>query len=73
MKAGFLVSGRAGSGLVISRLENGDWSAPSAIGLGGMGFGWQIGAEFVDFVMILNTAEAVEAFYKPNVTLGISN
>jgi SH3 domain-containing YSC84-like protein 1 len=70
MKAGFVVTGRAGSGLVMSRLENGEWSAPSAIGLGGMGIGWQFGAEFVDFVFVLNTQEAVDAFYKPNVTLG---
>jgi lipid-binding SYLF domain-containing protein len=70
VKGGFIVSGRAGSGLVISRLENGEWSAPSAISMGGMGIGWQIGAEIVDFVFILNTMDAVEAFFKPNVTLG---
>ena len=33
---GFLVSARAGSGLVIARLEDGGWSAPSAISSAGM-------------------------------------
>lgn len=31
-KAGFLFSARAGSGLVIVKLANGSWSAPSAVG-----------------------------------------
>ncbi|KAI9089480.1 hypothetical protein DFS34DRAFT_639362 [Phlyctochytrium arcticum] len=71
VKGGFLVSARAGSGLVIARLENGSWSAPSAIGTAGMGFGGQIGAELTDFVIILNTTSAVKAFsHGGNVTLG---
>ncbi|KAJ3268828.1 hypothetical protein HDV01_002180 [Terramyces sp. JEL0728] len=71
VKAGFVWSGRAGSGLVVSRLENGEWSAPSAIGTAGMGFGGQIGAELTDFVIILNTPDAVKAFSMGgNVTLG---
>jgi SH3 domain-containing YSC84-like protein 1 len=71
VKAGFVWSGRAGSGLVVAKLDNGDWSAPSAIGTAGMGFGGQIGAEVTDFVIVLNTKSAVKAFSMGgNVTLG---
>ncbi|KAJ3190397.1 hypothetical protein HDU85_000693 [Gaertneriomyces sp. JEL0708] len=71
LKAGFIFSGRAGSGLVIAKLDNGMWSAPSAIGTAGMGVGGQIGAELTDFVIILNTRDAVKAFsHGGNVTLG---
>lgn len=71
VKIGFVWSGRAGSGLVVARLPNGTWSGPSAIGTAGMGFGGQIGGELTDFVMILNTPEAVRAFSQGgNVTLG---
>ncbi|KAG0348999.1 hypothetical protein BG004_002857 [Podila humilis] len=71
IKAGFLFSGRAGSGLVVARLDDGSWSAPSAIGTGGMGFGGQIGAELTDFVIVLNNRAAVKAFSTGgNVTLG---
>ncbi|CAG8483181.1 11370_t:CDS:10, partial [Dentiscutata heterogama] len=71
IKAGFVFSGRAGSGLVIARLEDGSWSAPSAIGTGGMGFGGQIGAEITDFVIVLNSKAAVKSFmHGGNVTLG---
>ena len=78
VKAGFLFSGRAGTGLVVARTRDG-WSAPSAIGTAGMGylleillrFGGQIGAEVTDFVIILNTEAAVKAFSMGgNVTLG---
>jgi hypothetical protein len=45
LKAGFVWSGKAGSGIVIARLEDGSWSAPSCIATGGVGFGLQIGAD----------------------------
>ncbi|CAG8550351.1 1553_t:CDS:10 [Paraglomus brasilianum] len=71
IKAGFLFSGRAGSGLVVARLEDGSWSAPSAIGTGGMGFGGQIGAEVTDFVIVLNSRDSVKSFmHGGNLTLG---
>jgi SH3 domain-containing YSC84-like protein 1 len=69
-KAGFIVSARGGSGIVVARLAKG-WSGPSAIGTGGAGFGFQIGAEVTEFIMILNTPEAVKAFSKGgNFSLG---
>lgn len=69
-KAGFIGSVRGGTGLVIARTEKG-WSAPSAIGTGGIGFGFQAGAQVSEIVLILNTHDAVKAFtYDSNVTLG---
>ncbi|XP_035666464.1 SH3 domain-containing YSC84-like protein 1 [Branchiostoma floridae] len=70
-KAGFLVSARGGSGIVIARISESRWSAPSAVGLAGLGGGFEIGAEVTDFVIILNTQSAVDAFSKGgNLTLG---
>ena len=70
IKAGFGISGRGGTGVVVARTSKG-WSGPSAIGTGGAGFGFQIGAEVTEFVMILNTDAAVQAFSRDiNVTLG---
>ena len=62
LKAGFLGSGRFGSGIVVARLADGRWSAPSAIATGGAGFGGQIGFELTDFVFILNDYSAVRTF-----------
>jgi lipid-binding SYLF domain-containing protein len=69
-KAGFLLSGRGGTGIVVARTEKG-WSGPSAIGAGGMGFGFQAGAQVSELVIVLNTPDAVVAFAKGgNFTLG---
>jgi SH3 domain-containing YSC84-like protein 1 len=69
-KAGFIGSGRGGTGVVIARTANG-WSGPSAIGTGGLGIGFQAGVEITEFVIVLNTPAAVEAFAQGgNVTLG---
>jgi hypothetical protein len=56
---------------VVARLADGTWSAPSAIGTGGAGFGGQIGFELTDFVFILNDAAAVRTFSQQgSITLG---
>ena len=69
-KAGFVVSGRDGTGVVLARTEKG-WSAPSAIGTGGIGVGFQAGVQVSEYVIILNTPEAVKAFTQgSNFTLG---
>lgn len=71
IKAGFLVTARGGSGIVLARLPDGKWSAPSAIGIAGLGGGFEIGIEVSDLVIILNYDRAVEAFAKGgNLTLG---
>jgi len=69
-KAGFVVSGRGGTGVVLARTPTG-WSGPSAIGTGGVGVGFQAGVQVTEHVIILNTPEAIKAFTQgTNFTLG---
>ena len=69
-KAGFVLSGRGGTGVVVARTEKG-WSGPSAIGTGGLGVGFQAGVQVSEYVIILNTQEAINSFAKGNnLTLG---
>src|SRR5215831_16459369 len=81
LKAGLVFSGQGGLGLVVARTKSGwvhvvygrvaGWSGPSAIATGGAGFGFQVGAEVTEYVMVLNTDAAVKAFSRGgNVTLG---
>jgi lipid-binding SYLF domain-containing protein len=70
LKAGFMFSGQGGWGVVVARTGK-SWSGPSAIATGGAGFGFQVGAEVTEFVLVLNTPEAVEAFaHGGNVSIG---
>lgn len=70
VKGGFIFSGKVGEGVVVARTGNG-WSGPSFIRTGGAGFGPQAGGEVTEFVLVLNTPEAVRAFSRgENVQLG---
>ena len=70
LKIGFGVSGKGGQGVVVARTAHG-WSGPSFIGLGGAGWGLQIGAELSDFVFVLNNDAAIRAFSRDgNVKIG---
>ncbi|KLO19971.1 DUF500-domain-containing protein [Schizopora paradoxa] len=71
IKAGFLFSARAGSGIVIAKLPDGTWSCPSAIGTGGLGVGGQAGAEMTDFLIVLNSRSSQRSFMSAgSFTLG---
>lgn len=61
LKGGFLVTAKIGTGLVVAKLERG-WSAPSAIGTVGVGWGPQIGGELSDLVIVLTRKDALDAF-----------
>ena len=56
------VSIHAGSGIVIARLPDGTWSAPSAIGTWGLGLGLQFGLEVADYIFILQTEDSLAHF-----------
>jgi lipid-binding SYLF domain-containing protein len=56
------VSLQHGSGIIISRLPDGTWSAPSALGVYGLGVGFQFGLEVADFMFIIQTNEGMEHF-----------
>jgi SH3 domain-containing YSC84-like protein 1 len=71
VKAGFIFSAKGGQGVVVARTPHG-WSGPSFIATGGGGWGLQAGAQITDFVIVLNTDAAVQAFSRGgNVTVGV--
>ncbi|MGC9196679.1 MAG: lipid-binding SYLF domain-containing protein [Syntrophobacteraceae bacterium] len=71
LKAGFIFGGELGKGILSTRLPNGRWSAPSFITLAGASFGFQIGGEVRNIVLIFNTRQAVAAAASGNLKLGV--
>lgn len=70
---GFLGTGRFGSGILVSRLPDGSWSAPSTVALGGLGIGGLIGFELTDFVFVMSTDEAVaRVMHSPSASLSLN-
>jgi lipid-binding SYLF domain-containing protein len=69
IKAGFIIGGRGGSG-VISRRVKGGWSAPAFFNLGGGSIGLQIGASSTDFVLLFMNEEALKGLLEDKLELG---
>lgn len=62
IKAGAMFSGKYGTGFVVARLSETNWSPPSAVTLFGMGWGFQIGAEVQHVCFALPNRATVDAF-----------
>ncbi len=69
IKAGFIVGGRGGHG-VISRRVKGGWSPPAFFDLGGGSFGLQIGAAKTDFVLLFMNDDAIGGLLKDKFEIG---
>ncbi|HYG80248.1 MAG TPA: lipid-binding SYLF domain-containing protein, partial [Pyrinomonadaceae bacterium] len=69
IKAGFIVGGRGGSG-VISRRVRGGWSAPAFFKMGGGSIGLQIGASSTDFVLLFMNDEALKGLLEDKLEIG---
>lgn len=71
IKAGFIIGGRFGSGIVMLRNDKtGQWTNPSFIQIGGGSVGWQIGAESTDIILVFKSRKSVENMMKGKFTLG---
>ena len=60
-KAAFIIGAEGGEGLVVIRKGN-KWSPPSGISAAGAGVGFQAGGSVQNYVLLLNTEEAVKQF-----------
>ena len=69
LKAGFILGGRGGSGVISRRVEGG-WSAPAFFDLGGGSIGLQIGASSTDFILLFMNERAVESLLGDKFEIG---
>lgn len=70
MRSGLWVSGAGGSGVLIAKNENGQWSPPSGILIHTLGVGFVAGIDIYDCVIVINDRKALEAFSKLRLSLG---
>ncbi len=69
IKAAFGVGGHGGRGVVVCRNLHG-WSAPAFLNVGGASFGFQIGAESTDYVMLFMTPDSAQSLLGSKIKLG---
>ena len=69
-KGAFVVGGEYGQGVATCRTHNGGWSAPAFVQLEGASFGFQIGGQSTDLVLIGMNHRAVQDLLREKVKLG---
>lgn len=70
LKAGILVGGRYGEGLVLKRTEKGAWQGPNFVKIKGLSYGPQIGVQKTALVLVIMNDRGLDGFRGDKVTLG---
>lgn len=72
IKAGFVIGGRHGSGVLVVRQPNGCWSNPLFVSLSGGSIGWQVGIQSTDIVLVFKTRGGLDRVIRgqSKLTLG---
>jgi lipid-binding SYLF domain-containing protein len=70
IKAGFVVGGRHGNGVIAVKTRDGTWSNPSFIGLTGGSIGFQAGVSSTDVILVFRTQRGVDSIVHGKFTLG---
>lgn len=70
VKAAFGLGARRGKGILVVRQDDNSWSNPAFITLTGGSFGWQIGAQSTDIILVFKTRKGVDGISNGKLTLG---
>src|SRR5215813_2885656 len=70
VKGAFGIGGQWGKGLMSQRHEDGNWSAPAYIEVGGGSFGLQIGVQASDIVLVFTDEDGLKGLLKGKLKLG---
>jgi lipid-binding SYLF domain-containing protein len=70
VKAGLVIGGRHGRGLVSVRSPDGTWSNPAFISMTGGSFGFQAGVQSSDIVLVFRTQRGLDTLVNGKFTLG---
>lgn len=71
VKAGFIVGGKYGRGVVLRREQGSNrWSAPAFYSIAAGSFGWQAGAQSTDLILLIRSERGLKALLRNEMTLG---
>jgi lipid-binding SYLF domain-containing protein len=70
IKVGLGIGGRRGKGALVVRKDNGEWSNPVFVNLTGGSFGFQVGVQSTDVVLVFTSRQSIEGIVGGKVTLG---
>ncbi|MBL7156905.1 MAG: lipid-binding SYLF domain-containing protein [Candidatus Omnitrophica bacterium] len=68
---GFIVGGKYGQGIIVRKDKKANtWSAPCVFNLGGASFGWQIGGQATDTILLVMSERGLDGLLKSKLKLG---
>jgi lipid-binding SYLF domain-containing protein len=70
IKVGLGIGGRRGKGVLVVRKDSGEWSNPVFVNLTGGSFGFQVGVQSTDVVLVFTSRQSIEGIVGGKVTLG---
>jgi lipid-binding SYLF domain-containing protein len=70
IKAGFVIGGRHGLGIVSVKTSDGTWSNPSFISMTGGSIGFQAGVSSTDVILVFRSERGVDSIIHGKFTLG---
>jgi len=70
IKAGFVIGGRHGLGVVSIKASDGTWSNPSFVSMTGGSIGFQAGVQSTDVILVFRTQRGVDSIVHGKFTLG---
>lgn len=70
IKVGLGIGGRRGKGVLVVRKDTGSWSNPVFVNLTGGSFGFQVGVQSADVVLVFTSKQSIEGIVGGKVTLG---
>lgn len=70
VKIGFGLGARHGKGIIVIRQDDNSWSNPAFVSLTGGSFGWQVGAQSTDVILVFKTRKGVDGISNGKFTLG---
>lgn len=70
IKVGLGIGARRGSGVLVVRKDDGHWTSPIFVNLTGGSFGFQIGVQSTDVMLVFTSRAGIEGIVGGKVTLG---
>ncbi len=70
LKAGFIFGGSGGSGVLLKREDNGNWTGPVFYTMGSVSWGLQIGAEAAEVILLVMSQKGLDSLLSTKVQLG---
>jgi lipid-binding SYLF domain-containing protein len=70
IKAGFIIGGSYGTGILVARRADGQWGNPAFVTLTAGSFGFQAGVQSTDLILVFKSQRALDGLSSGKITLG---